>query len=236
MRVWLEDWSLEADKTRAGPGRFRLRAGAGGLELELELQGEKPPVLTEQADLLGSPSSGTFWVYLMPRIHAAGTLRMGGSERKVTVKAWLDRAWGVVPVSRGQIALNRFSLQLTDGRDILCLQLRRRDGSGTPIPSCLLIAGDGSARSFRRREIRLEPLDYWRSTLDGTSYPLRWRLELPGEALDLEITPLLENHEVNFETRAWSGAVVVSGRSAGSPAAGRGQLELSGYARAGGGA
>ncbi len=98
-----------------------------------------------------------------------------------------------------------------------------------------MIAGDGSARSFRRREIRLEPLAHWRSTLDGTSYPLRWRLELPGEALDLEITPLLEDQEANFSTRAWSGAVVVSGRSAGAPAAGRGHLELSGYAKAGGG-
>lgn len=229
VRVWLEDWFLEALAAKDGTS-FRIRAGDGEQRLELDLQVIKPPLLQGAADLLESgPSGNAFHFYLISRLSATGTLGLGTTGRKVRGEAWLDRAWGAVPISQGQLALNRFALQLGDGRDLLCLQLRRRDGSGTPIPSCLLIGADGSVKSFRRREIRLEPLVHWRSKLDGTSYPLRWRLELPAQGLSLEIEPILEAQELDLATRAWSGTVEVSGRSRGQPVSGRGHLELGGY-------
>lgn len=235
VRVWLEDWSLEAVEAQqgeAGAVGFHLRAGLDGMGLELDLSAEKPPVLPGDGELFESgPGESAFHLYLIPGLAATGTLRLGETESKVAGKAWLDRAWGTrILLSQGQIALNRFALQLTDGRDLLCLQLRRWDGSGTPIPSCLLIGVDGTTKSFRRRVIRLEPLTRWTSPLDGTSYPLSWRLELPGERLELEIAPLLEDQEIDFATRAWSGAVEVSGRSRGEFLSGRGHMELSGYA------
>lgn len=229
VRVWLEDWSLEATDVRSGAG-LRLHTGSGEPGLELELRGVKSPVLQGAADLFESgPSGGAFHFYLFSRLSVNGTLRLGGGLRKVKGEAWLDRAWGAVPISQGQIALDRFALQLEDGQDLLCLRLRRRDGSGTPIPSCLLIGADGSAKAFRRREIRLDPTADWRSTLDGPRYPLRWRLALPGEGLELEIEPLLEGQELDFAIRSWSGTVEVRGRLRGAPASGRGHMELSGY-------
>jgi predicted secreted hydrolase len=230
VRVWVEDWSLETVEAE-GEARYRLRAGKGESSLELDLQAVKPPVLEDAADLLGARSrAGALHSYVISRLSATGSLRLSGADRKVWGEAWLDRAWGAPPIPRGQMTLNRFALQLEDGRDLLCLQLRRRDGSGTPIPSCLLIGTDGSTKSFRRREIRLEPLAHWRSKLDGTAYPVRWRLELPGEGLDLEIDPLLEGQELDLATRVWSGAVEISGRSREGRAAGWGHLDLGGHA------
>jgi predicted secreted hydrolase len=230
-RVWLEDWSLEANGEPGGEPGFHLRAGTGDRTLELNLRRSKPPVLQGGADLFpGGAGGGGFHFYLMPRLDASGTLRTGASSRRIEGTAWLDRAWGAIPLSRGQIALNRYALQLEDGRDVLCLVLRRRDGTGTPIPSCLVIGNDGSSRAFRRREIRLEPLALWRSPLNGTKYPLNWRLELPGEGLALETRPLLKAQELELSNRAWSGAVEVSGRSRGKPVSGWGHLVLSGYA------
>jgi len=229
-RVWVEDWYLVVVEAE-GDTRFRLRAGEGESSLELDLQAVKPPVLEDAADLLGAGSrAGAYHFYSMSRLSVRGSLSLRGADRKVRGEAWLDRAWGAPPVPRGQMALNRFALQLEDGRDLLCLELRRRDGSGTPIPSCLLIGTDGSVRSFRRREIRLEPLAHWRSRLDGTAYPVRWRLVLPGGGLDLNIEPLLEGQELDLPTRAWSGAVKISGRSREGPALGWGHLDLGGYA------
>ncbi|MCG6861080.1 MAG: carotenoid 1,2-hydratase [Chromatiaceae bacterium] len=229
VRVWVEDWSLEAAEGRNG-AHFQLRAGDRDLGIELALQSVKPPVLEGEADLFeSSPGGVAFHFYLISRLAASGALRLGGAAHRVRGEAWLDRAWGAVPMSQGQIALNRFALQLGDGRDLLCLQLRRRDGSGTPVPSCLLIRADGATRFFRRREIDLEPRAHRHSNLDGTSYPLRWSLELPAVGLELVINPLLDVLELDQATRAWSGAVEVSGRSGGVPIAGRGHVELSGY-------
>jgi predicted secreted hydrolase len=174
-----------------------------------------------------NPTRGGFHYYLLPRLSASGTLTRLGGDLAVTGTAWLDRAWGAVPVSRGQVALNRFALQLADGRKVMCLHLRRRDGIGTPIPNCVLVHEDGSAVAFGRRDIVLEPTGHWSSPVDETEYPLAWRLAIPEEGLDLRIAPLLENQELILTLRLWSGAVSVE-ESSGT--AGRGYMELTGYA------
>jgi len=227
IRVWVEDWSLEAVDEET----FRLRAKDEGVDLELELNGAKPIVRQGGWDLLERPlgGSGGFHFYLMPRLEAMGSLRLAGRELQVSGPAWLDRAWGEVPFAGGQLALNRFEIQLVDGRDLLCLELRRREGGGTPIPSCLLIAADGMVEHFGRRRARLEPEGEWVSPLDGTRFPLRWRLSIPEIGLELTIDPMAENQEILFEPRAWSGAVLVRGSAGGSPVTGRGHLELTGY-------
>ncbi len=150
-----------------------------------------------------------------------------GGDLAVTRTAWLDCAWGAVPVSRGQVAINRFALQLADGREVLCLHLRRRDGTGAPIPTCLLVHEDGSAVGFGRREIDLEPTGNWSRPVDGTEYPVAWRLKIPEEGLELQISPLLESQELELTLRLWSGAVSVEDPSG---TAGRGYMELTGYA------
>ncbi|MEA3278592.1 MAG: lipocalin-like domain-containing protein [Pseudomonadota bacterium] len=238
LRVWLEDWSLEVRENREGQSGFHLAVDAEDLALALRLDPKKPPLTQGDVDLLDAQPSGrgSFHFYFMPRLEVAGTLRVGDRDHRVRGTAWLDRAWGAVPLSRGQIALNRFALQLADGRDLLCLQLRRRDGSGTPIPSCLLVADDGSVRRFGRREIEMEAVGDWRSVVDGSSYPLHWRLTLPAEGLDLRIAPVLENQELNLSLRLWRGAVKATGASQGDAAAGWGYLELSGYAGSAGSA
>ncbi len=224
VRVWLEDWSLEA---RSGGG-LHLKVRSDDIALALDLQPQKPILTPKKVRLpqLG-PTSGGFHFYLLPRLSASGTLTRAGGDLAVTGTAWLDRAWGAVPVSRGQVALNRFALQLADGRELLCLYLRRRDGTGTPIPTCVLVREDGSAVGFGRREIDLEPTGHWSSPVDRIRYPVAWRLAIPEEGLEVRISPLLENQELKLSLRLWSGAVLVEGPSG---TAGRGYMELTGYA------
>jgi predicted secreted hydrolase len=229
----LEDWSFAA---RAEPDEASFQLAAGDEEkarLQLVLGSAKPPVLQDDWDLLAPrPTGADLRYYFMSRLAAEGTLRLAGKTRKVAGDVWLDRAWGAVAPSQGQIALNRFALQLHDGRDLMCVQLRRRDGSGTPVASCILIGAEGSVQSYRRRDIRLEPLAGRWSGLGGTKYPRRWSLELRGrDALRLQIEPRLESQEEIFPVAAWSGSVWVTGNAGGHRVSGHGHMELSGYAR-----
>ena len=220
-RVWLENWMLEADDTG-----LALSAATEDLQVALRLEPLKAPVLR--------PAQGrgeaAFHAYALPRLAVRGELLVQGEGREVVGLAWLDRAWGAVPISRGQQALDRFLVQLDDGRELAIFRLHRRGGGGTPIPTVLLINEDGEVREYGRREVELEPTRHWESPRDGTRYPLAWRLRLPAESLVLALEPLREAQELDMLLRYWAGSLTVSGEADGAPVQGVGYLELTGYA------
>jgi predicted secreted hydrolase len=82
----------------------------------------------------------------------------------------------------------------------------------------------GEGRHLGPGDFSLTALDHWRSPRSGAVYPSRWRLRIPSERLDLKITPLLADQELDVSFRYWEGAVAVTGSLAG-----QGYVELTGY-------
>jgi predicted secreted hydrolase len=260
MRVWLEDWTLTrhadggaelvvvTDQVRLAlslrPEKQPVTAADAGLFQRTA--GRRGAVPAGSAGGAGAESGDGrgFSFYMQSRLSAEGSLeRRGaaGGDMPLTVvgSAWLDHAWGGLSetlngvgggVGGGQLALNRFALQLDDGSELMCLQLRRRAGGGTPIPTCLAIGADGGLRLFERRELSLEPFGKpWSSPAGDAAWPLGWRLAVPALDLELSLEPLTEDQEVVLGERLWSGAVSLSGQRAGAPIAGSGRMDLSGY-------
>ncbi|TVQ91143.1 MAG: hypothetical protein EA400_05465 [Chromatiaceae bacterium] len=241
---WIEDWRLEPDAA----GRLRLRADGGDIGLDLVLQPTLRPIDARASGLLDGPGTtprgdtadadrpaAAMELIVQPGLQVSGSLQLPGVElRTVTGNAWLEQARGALPAlfdgGSGQLALNRFALMLEDGRALTCLHLRRRQGGGTPIPTCLLVAPDGTRRLYRRRELTLIPAP--RQRLADGVYPLHWQLTLPAQELALSLTPLLAgqgNHLGASSSALWSGAVLVAGTHAGQPIAGSGRMDLGGY-------
>jgi predicted secreted hydrolase len=75
----------------------------------------------------------------------------------------------------------------------------------------------------------MDVLDRWRSPRSGARYPSRWRLRIPSEGLDLDVTPRLADQELDVSFRYWEGAVAVEGTRRGTPVTGQGYVELTGY-------
>jgi len=244
-RVWLEDWSLALGAAAGEAGDSgALDIRLDDVRLQLTLTPNKA-VLAPAAALLdrGAPSGrrpdadpGLRWL-TQPRLALAGRLTRAGRDLAVTGSGWLDHVWGDAAAadgiagSRGQLALNRFMLQLDDGSDLLCIQLHRRAGGGTPIPTCLAIAADGATRVLQRRDLTLAPGDArWRSPADGARYPIAWRLAAPALGLVLRIDALRSDQEVRLGEPLWSGAITVTGERNGRAVGGGGRMDLSGYA------
>ncbi len=228
LRLWLEDWFLEIGQTTDGRPSLHLRAAQDDLHLDLALTGDG--LVLTQGELGLAPGAGVGMAgYLMPRLATEGTLTLSDQRVAVTGDAWLDHAWGILPLAGGQLALARFSLRLSDDRDLMCLRTSRRDGSGTPIPACTLVGPDGTRRSFERRDLTLDPQREWISPRDGTAYPVAWRLALPDVGLDLQLIPLVDAQELDLSLRLWAGGVAVTGDADGTPVAGVGHIELAGY-------
>lgn len=224
--VWIDDWSLSLADGESDRTAMVLAADGAGSTLSLDLAATKSPVAFSDLALLGRESGALgLRAYLLPRLAATGTLTLDGEVRSVRGHAWLDHAWGTIPTSNGQVGLNRFAIQLGDDRELICLQLRRDDGTGTPIPACALILADGRVQSFQRREIQLEPTSWWVSPRTGARYAVAWRLSIPILALELDLSPLVPDQEADGAIRIWCGAVRAAGRQQGETIGGRGRIE-----------
>lgn len=229
-RLWVRDWSLDVE----GAGALLLSAAAEDAVLELRLEPAKAPISGKDLDLFTEgPGEASVQLYLLPRLSADGHLTLDGETLDVTGTATLEHAWGALPTAQGQLALNRFGLELDDGRELYCIEIRRLDGSGTPIPSCALIGADGGVRSFRRREILLEPVQRWRSPRSGVEYPVGWTLTIRALELQLRLSPTVLDQELDLSARLWSGAVSVSGEQSGTLVVGSGRIELTPVAQPG---
>jgi len=234
FRVWLEDWSATAEPD-AGPDGIpplRLRARTEGFALDLRLETGKPPVLQGDRGLSqkGPEPGNASHYYSLTRLPARGTIALDGREVAVTGSAWMDREWSTSALGEGVTGWDWFALQLDDGRDLMLYRLRREDGSADPWSKGSLVAADGSARTLTQEEFVLAPLATWTSPATGAVYPVRWRIALPAEGLELTVEPRLEAQEMQVAVRYWEGAVTVSGRGPAGPVAGHGFLEMTGYA------
>lgn len=229
LRVWLEDWSLEGGPATTLP--LRLRATEGQVALDLTLDSDKPIVLQGDRGLSqkGDKAGNASYYYSWTRMPTRGTLRIGGTDHSVAGSSWMDREWSTSALDADQIGWDWFSLQLDDGTELMYYRLRTANGGSHPASAGSLVDREGNSLRLDRDEATLEPLDSWRSTATGASYPSRWRLEVPSAELSLVIEPLLADQELRLSVLYWEGAVRFEGHRAGRRVAGRGYVELTGY-------
>jgi predicted secreted hydrolase len=221
------DWSADG-----GADAPRLRAAAGKVAIDLQLQTRKPVVL--QGDRGWSrkgvePGNASYY-YSFTRLAATGVVTVGGDRHLVSGLAWMDREWGTSALEADQVGWDWFALQLGDGREVMFYRLRRRDGTTHPMSRGSLVGQDGSTRGLAPDAVRIDTLDSWRSPRSAARYPSRWRVQVPGEGLDLVVTPHLADQELALALRYWEGAVSVAGAADGRAVGGNGYVELTGYA------
>jgi predicted secreted hydrolase len=142
---------------------------------------------------------------------------------------WLDRKWSKSTLGNN-VGWDWFALQLDDGTDVMVYRLRRPDGATDRFSAGTLVFADGGRRGLAADDMTMVERARWTSPR-GTQYPARWRLDIPAEALAVEIVPRLADQELSGPVRYWEGAVSVDGSRHGRILGGVGYVELVGYAR-----
>jgi predicted secreted hydrolase len=152
----------------------------------------------------------------------------------VTGQAWLDREIFTSTLGAAQTGWDWVSLQLDDGRDLMLYRLRAADGR---IDFALgsLVDADGDVTALPADDWSLEPLADWTSGATDATYPIDWRLRVPGAAIDVELRAVLadqENVSLRTGVHYWEGGVrvvVPQGATGAGTLVGRGFVELTGY-------
>jgi predicted secreted hydrolase len=231
FRVWLEDWRLEGEEGE-DIMPLQLTASEGDIAVSLTLEAAKPLVLQgDRGYSQKGPEPGNASRYFSyTRLRTVGELNVEGETFQVQGLSWMDREWGSSVLSEEQRGWDWFSLQLDDGVDIMFYTLRLRDGDVDPRSKGVWVEQDGSYTVLPGEAIELEVVRHWDSPAGDASYPVAWRLRIPGRDLALEVEAILDDQELRTGFRYWEGAVRIRGEREGSPVRGHGYAELTGYA------
>ncbi|MEI7864192.1 MAG: lipocalin-like domain-containing protein [Chthoniobacterales bacterium] len=227
--AWIDDWELRQD----GAGSFSLRAGEGDLRLVLDLRAGKPPVfhgergVSQKSEGAGRGSH----YYSFTRMEARGKLSRGPDEEEVSGEAWFDQEWATNQLAENQTGWDWLSLQFDDGSELMLFQIRLKEGGRDSHSHGTWVGADGSVVPVKNQDFELRPGRVWRSAETGAAYPVEWRVRIPKLDLEVDLSPALDRQELVLKPVAyWEGSMRAQGTRAAKPLAGRGYLEMTGYA------
>ena len=235
FHVFVEDWQVVTTMGVGGAGGVQIKASQGGYAIELNLNTVRPMVLQGNRGLsLKSTEPGNAsYYYSFTHMDSRGTVTTPRGTSQVTGTSWMDREWSTSALGKNAVGWDWFALQLDDGagagRDIKLFQIRNSDGTVDPVSTGKIVERDGSTHDIALADMKLEPIETWRSPDTGATYPVKWRVTLLKENIVMELTPRVKDQEMKLSQHYWEGAMVINGTNNGVPFTGVGYLELTGY-------
>jgi predicted secreted hydrolase len=229
----LGDWTV-----REAHGLHHLRATLGDdLIFEVALRPLKPAALNGHAGVgVSFKDHGEASRYFsFTRMEAEGHITWHGETERATGAAWMDREFGTWRTTDKQKGWDWFSLQLSTGAELMVYHIRDAAGAPSEFSSGTFVDAEGRATHLSRADFVLEPLAHWKSPHTNATYPIRWRLRVARFGIEVEVTPVLQDQELDTRGTTmiiyWEGACTVRGRHGDAETEGRAYVELVGYDR-----
>ncbi|MBC8024077.1 MAG: carotenoid 1,2-hydratase [Burkholderiales bacterium] len=221
--VRIDDWSL----VRAGKA-YRARIEGESFAFDLELAPTQPAMPQGDAGFSRkgrSPTQASYY-YSEPHLRVTGRVRSEGTMHDVHGIAWLDHEWSSELLAGEAQGWDWLGANLEGGAALMAFRIRGADGTALWAGATHRTA-DGSATSFGPTQVSFTPRRTWKSARTGAQYPVA--MDISVGAMKWTIEPLMDDQELDARSSTgtvyWEGAVRVTGASAG-----RGYLELTGYA------
>jgi len=232
---WQAQWKLDA-KAPGGVASQELQAIADRFSFQLAMKSAKPPVIhgengvSQKAEGAGHASHYISFTRLM----TSGTITLDGKRFAVEGQSWMDHEFFTHQLDVSQTGWDWFSLQLSDGSEVMLFDLRRKDGRLDPFSAGTYVDPQGHASHLAANAFSTAPGKVWISPETGGHYPVEWTIKVPSLQLDVKLATPLAQQEVTGKSRAatsyWEGAIRVTGTKNGQPIDGVGYLEMTGYA------
>ena len=229
----LGDWSL-----REAKDAHVLRATVGSdIVFEATLKPAKKAVLNgiakDGVSFKDEGEASRYFAYT--RMEMEGDLIVDGATEHFNGSAWMDREFGTWTPTERQKGWDWFSIQLNDDTEVMCYQLRDSAGGVSEFSSGTFVRQDGEFEPLGKSDFKIEPTGFWKSPHTNATYPSGWNVKIPKYNLDLTVTPVMENQELDTRGTTmiiyWEGACEVRGRAGDNDITGRAYVELVGYDR-----
>jgi predicted secreted hydrolase len=231
LDVWIDNWRL----TSVGD-EHHLQAAKDGIGLDFILTPLKPPVLHGEGGYSRKAAAAEVasYYYSITRLATRGKLTVGGRTLEVTGTSWFDREFSSSGLAANQKGWDWFSLQLSDGTDLMLYVMRLKDGSIDPATSGTLVDQEDQARHLTLADFTIKATGNWKSPHSQATYPAGWQISLPQAGYTLKIKPTLADQELhtggNSPIIYWEGQAIIQGTHNQQSITGQGYVELTGYA------
>lgn len=229
----LGGWSLARRDLPGGRSAYQTRLADDAFALDLTLTTTQPLLLQGEAGLSrkGPDPAQASGYYTQPQLAVVGQVRRQGRTDAVQGTAWLDHEWSESLLHPDAVGWDWVGMNLANGAALTAFQLRRADGTAVWAGGSWRPAGTQVARNLAPTDLRWQPLRWWVSPQSGARYPVRWRLETPAGAF--EVQAVMDAQELDSRqstgTVYWEGLSTLHDGRTGQHV-GQGYLEMTGYA------
>ncbi len=227
--VWNGNWRTVIDSAA-----HHVSGTGDGFSIDLSAVPQTAPVIHGIGGISQkSAGAGHASHYIsFPTMRTTGTVTLGGTTFAVDGDTWMDHEFFTEPMDGGNVGWDWLSLQLDDHTELMLYRLRRKDGSVDPFSSGTYIDRDGKAMHLALGDFTMmKSGESWKSDKTAATYPLAWKVTIPGLKLQLDMATPLKTQEFvsRFGPSYWEGAIDISGRRGDAPVRGEGYLEMTGY-------
>ncbi|MGS2726908.1 lipocalin-like domain-containing protein [Psychroserpens sp. BH13MA-6] len=222
-----ESWQNKKDIANNDiPFEYELFALTTNAGLDLDFETLKRPLILGDDGFLEQGATNYTYYFSQTMNAVTGTLTFNGTTEAVVGTGWIDRQYGNFNPLTGE-KYEWFSMQLSNGMD---LNLWNIFTSDRLIPDTdkykILSAYVDETTQYTTDDFEIERLAFnWMPDLQRC-YSQQWRLTSDTNNLDLIITTLHDNTEVQLPFRFFEGATSITGTVNGSPVTGIGFAEL----------
>ena len=230
LRIWIEDWVIEAQDDEAT--RVSIQARANDYAIDLTLEQTKAPALQGQNGLSpksNAPGNASYY-YSFSRLETTGTIVVGGDTFDVNGNTWMDHEFSTSALGEDALGWDWFGLIFDNQQELMIGQIRQVDGNVEPAFGGLWVYPDGSTQYLNAEDFTIAVTDQWESPHSGAIYPAAWdvSVQLPDATVEFQVIPLIPDQELHSNGIIyWEGAVEIIG-----DVSGYGYAELTGYADA----
>jgi predicted secreted hydrolase len=227
--VFVGAWTLQ----RSGVGaaeHFRLKLQDAAFAFDLTLKPTQPLLLQGEGGWSQKgprPALASHYVS-WPQLAVSGSLSLDGKPQTAKGRAWFDHEWSSEVLAAGAVGWDWIGINLDDGGALMAFRIRNAAGDTLYAHAALRAAG-GRRSEFGTSELSFTPLRHWPSHQSGARYPVQ--MEIRCGPHRFETVPVQDAQELTtrrpLPVSYWEGLVKIRGSLAG-----RGYLELTGYAGA----
>jgi predicted secreted hydrolase len=218
-----EPWTIHWEKNG-----FHIQAQTSDFAFDLHTHSDKPVVFEGPQGLSRKTSDGSSasLYYSFTQLKTVGQLTYQDRATSVHGLSWMDKEFGSDALAKDQVGWDWFSLQFTDGHELMLYVMRKADG-GVSHAQGTLVDREGHTKYLRDSDFQIQVTDHWKSP-NGAHYSSAWNISLGPTMHISALVPDQENRgrrvsSINY----WEGAVTI--QDAAGKKIGQGYVELTGY-------